>query len=151
MPHPTDQLKRRLRQLKRLERRLRFGHRPPPSNGRLVWDTFFSTRETAVPPVKYPLAALLALSPAELQDVIAEYFYHVVYQAYRENGLAGPGFGVYDPQALALLGLPAEAGPDDVKRRFRELARRHHPDMGGDSEKFITLMSAYDRLRGRLG
>jgi hypothetical protein len=147
----ADQLKRRLRHLKRLEARLRFPDRPRPPHSRLVWDALFSTQETAAAPVKYPLPALLALSPAELQDVIAEYFYRVVYQACREAGLAGPGFGVYDPQALALLGLPPQAGPDEVKQRFRELARRHHPDAGGDSERFIELMSAYDRLRGRAG
>ena len=38
--------------------------------------------------------------------------------------------------ALSALGLSDTASPDDVKRRWRELAREHHPDRGGTAEAF---------------
>lgn len=44
----------------------------------------------------------------------------------------------------SLLGLDLNAGPADVKRRFRELAKIHHPDRsGGDGLKFLEVYSAY--------
>jgi curved DNA-binding protein CbpA len=53
---------------------------------------------------------------------------------------------VYDPQLLALLDLPAHAGLDEIKQRFRALAKRHHPDLGGSSDDFRALMEVYERL-----
>jgi len=41
------------------------------------------------------------------------------------------------------------AGAEDVKRRFRELARQTHPDAGGDAARFIELMEDYRKLTGR--
>ena len=35
-----------------------------------------------------------------------------------------------------VLGLTAASTPDDVKKAYRKLAREHHPDKGGDPEKF---------------
>lgn len=48
--------------------------------------------------------------------------------------------------ALALLELGAEAGVEDVKRAYRRLARRLHPDAGGDPDAFRDLQRAYERL-----
>src|SRR5205807_9038903 len=55
---------------------------------------------------------------------------------------------LYDPALLSLLGLPAYASAQELKSRFRELAKRYHPDCGGDSEKFIELMDVYEKLTG---
>ena len=43
------------------------------------------------------------------------------------------------------LGLPATAAPQEVKARWRELARQHHPDHGGAAEEFQRLHDAYVR------
>ncbi|MBN1348064.1 J domain-containing protein [candidate division KSB1 bacterium] len=157
MQRSTPQLKRKLRQLKQLELKIRrFGDRSVPENPMLIWDAFFSTKlnpensEIRAPasraPVKYPFAQLLCMSRQALKDAFEEYFYHVYIQAYKENGISLPD--VYDPRLLSLLGLPAHSSLEDIKRRFRELAKRYHPDHGGDSEKFIELMQIIKQLRG---
>ena len=46
----------------------------------------------------------------------------------------------------AVLGLAAGAPREEVKRAFRDLARRHHPDKGGDPALFISLRAAFDEL-----
>jgi hypothetical protein len=48
------------------------------------------------------------------------------------------------PWALALLGLAAGATPGDVKRAFRSIALRTHPDRGGDAAAFVAAKRAYD-------
>jgi len=54
-------------------------------------------------------------------------------------------------EATALLGLPPDAGRAEADRRFRELAKRHHPDAApGDPDaaaRFARLAAARDRLR----
>jgi DnaJ-class molecular chaperone len=45
-----------------------------------------------------------------------------------------------------VLGLTKDASPDDVKKAYRKLAREHHPDKGGDPEKFKKVQEAYEVL-----
>lgn len=144
MTYSDDQLKRKLRQLKKLELRIRFKDQPITSTHKLVWDVFFSTKVDDSS-VKYPLASLLKLNREEFKAIVEEYFYRLYFQTFQENGLEAAD--VYDPQLLSLLGLPAYAGMMEVKARFRELAKRYHPDHGGDGEKFIELMEIYERLK----
>ncbi|CAM2064994.1 J domain-containing protein [Sulfidibacter corallicola] len=49
-------------------------------------------------------------------------------------------------EALEVFGLPRFAGPAEIKRRYRELVRRTHPDMGGDPDEFRRVMSAAGAL-----
>jgi hypothetical protein len=144
MRQSADRLKWKLRQLKKLEHTIRFKGLPTPENAKLVWDVFFSTKSQADKPVKYPLPRLLQMEREELKTVFEEFFYRVYFQYSQDQDLTLAD--VYNPHLLALLGLPAYAGLEDVKRRFRELAKRYHPDMGGESEKFVELMETYKRL-----
>ena len=52
----------------------------------------------------------------------------------------------YDPHAV--LGLEAAATAEEVKAAFRRLAREHHPDRGGDVERFQRVQAAHDALVG---
>jgi curved DNA-binding protein CbpA len=45
-----------------------------------------------------------------------------------------------------ILGLPDFASIEEVKKAFRELAKKHHPDRGGDPEKFKKILKAYKIL-----
>lgn len=41
------------------------------------------------------------------------------------------------------LGLPETATPEEVRAAWHKLASIHHPDHGGDAEKFKVLRHAY--------
>ena len=43
----------------------------------------------------------------------------------------------------AVLGVKKEATQDEVKKAFRRLAHEHHPDKGGDQQKFKDINEAY--------
>jgi molecular chaperone DnaJ len=48
-----------------------------------------------------------------------------------------------------VLGVSPDAGADEIKRAYRQLARRYHPDISGEDRggAFIELARAYDVLR----
>ncbi len=45
-----------------------------------------------------------------------------------------------------LLGVSKSASADEIKTAFRKQAHQHHPDKGGDAEKFKELNEAYQVL-----
>ncbi|MCY0963586.1 DNA-J related domain-containing protein [Parathalassolituus penaei] len=47
---------------------------------------------------------------------------------------------------LALLELTDPASEEDIRRQYRRLAMRHHPDRGGEVSHFQALLAAYQRL-----
>ena len=44
------------------------------------------------------------------------------------------------------LGVGKNATPDDIKKAYRKLASKHHPDKGGDTATFQKIQVAYDTL-----
>jgi len=48
-----------------------------------------------------------------------------------------------------ILGLPDFASVVEIKRAFRSLAFRHHPDKGGDPETMKMVSAAYGILSKR--
>lgn len=51
------------------------------------------------------------------------------------------GYKLYD-----LLSVPKNASMDDIKKAYKKLAVQHHPDKGGDPEKFKEIANAYQIL-----
>jgi molecular chaperone DnaJ len=45
-----------------------------------------------------------------------------------------------------VLGVKKDASADEIKKAFRRLARKHHPDAGGSEEKFKEINEAYEVL-----
>jgi len=45
-----------------------------------------------------------------------------------------------------VLGVAKTASDDEVKKAYRKLAMKHHPDKGGDPEQFKKIQGAYDIL-----
>lgn len=45
-----------------------------------------------------------------------------------------------------VLGVKRDATQDDIKKAFRKLAAKYHPDAGGDEKKFAEVSEAYTTL-----
>ena len=48
-----------------------------------------------------------------------------------------------------ILEVKPEASQDEIKKAFRRLALIHHPDKGGDENKFKEINEAYAILSGK--
>lgn len=44
------------------------------------------------------------------------------------------------------LGVAESANLDEIKQAYRRLANQHHPDKGGDTNKFQQIQAAYDAI-----
>lgn len=75
-------------------------------------------------------------------------FMEEMYQAhmnYWKNLLAHIVLVSMPMDSFAYLDLAVDATPDDIQKRFRELALKAHPDRGGSQEKFIELTNHRNR------
>lgn len=45
-----------------------------------------------------------------------------------------------------ILNISPLATRDEIKKAYQEMAKKHHPDKGGDSEMFIQVKSAYEDM-----
>lgn len=45
-----------------------------------------------------------------------------------------------------ILGVKRDASDAEIKKAFRKLAQKHHPDAGGDEKKFKEISEAYETL-----
>lgn len=45
-----------------------------------------------------------------------------------------------------ILGVAKTASQDEIKKAYRKLASKHHPDKGGDTATFQKIQTAYDTL-----
>jgi hypothetical protein len=75
--------------------------------------------------------------------------YHM--QGARAAGKRTPRHGVVARKALHVLGLDDDAGPPEIKVRYKELVKRLHPDAnGGDranEDRLREIINAYNVLR----
>ncbi len=46
-----------------------------------------------------------------------------------------------------ILGLPEDASNEQIKKAFKEIAKKEHPDRGGNEAKFKEANEAYDTLK----
>jgi len=141
-----DEIKRRVRKLKQAEIRIRFGSPGVPRRpgSPLVWDAFFDLDGKPGREARYHLDQLASMDRSAYAEMVGTFFWQVYFQLCRETGRVLPG--LFDPAALARLGLPPTADRSAVNKRFRELAKTLHPDTGGDAERFIELMEQYQAL-----
>jgi len=49
----------------------------------------------------------------------------------------------------SILGVSKSASQDEIKKAFRKLAHKHHPDKGGSAEKFKQINEAYQVLSNK--
>ncbi|MCL2741687.1 MAG: hypothetical protein FWE70_06210 [Oscillospiraceae bacterium] len=157
-----EELKAKLRKMKKAESAIRFG-RPGPKPGEdLVWDSFFCTKSRYAVGVRFPMADLESMDGRALGEAFGEYFAAVYMRRYRDLGLSYMGLhergaaqgagGRRGPGRGGFAGLFAGVGSEsEAKAIFRELAKSEHPDAGGDGAAFNSLMEAYGEAMGRLG
>jgi len=50
-----------------------------------------------------------------------------------------------EPEWAQTLGVKSTDSRDDIKARYRTLAKENHPDRGGDPVKFAKITEAYDQ------
>ena len=50
------------------------------------------------------------------------------------------------PDYYKILGVSRTADAEEIKKAYRKLARKHHPDAGGDEAKFKQINEAYEVL-----
>jgi glyoxylase-like metal-dependent hydrolase (beta-lactamase superfamily II) len=140
----VDSLKRKLRELKRLEDKIRFAHIPDTATKKYIWDEFFSTRHEDDLTVKYPISILLKFNNEALKKAFEDYFCSLYFRMYKDMGL---NFNVVkDPGFTDYFGLDPGASVEEIKKKFRKLAKKYHPDHGGSNEKMIEVLAAYHRL-----
>ena len=46
----------------------------------------------------------------------------------------------------SILGIPRTASPEEIKKSYKRLSMKHHPDRGGNNDDFIKVQQAYEVL-----
>jgi hypothetical protein len=135
----TADLKRTLRALRKLECKIRDIPASDHASADLIWTEFFSTADDAR--VRYPFSLLIILDRPSRKRIVDEYLETVI----RRTLLSGERRlqGSIHSRLLDYLGLPIAAGPQEVVRRFHELAHELHPDHGGDTDLMAELLELY--------
>ena len=59
---------------------------------------------------------------------------------------ANTAFLLENPDHYGALEIDSNATDEQIRRAFRRLSLRYHPDKGGDSEKFQRISAAYETL-----
>jgi len=62
------------------------------------------------------------------------------------RGGRGPPKEVDNTKLYGVLGVEKNATYDEIKKAYRKLAIKHHPDRGGDKEKFQEIQQAHEVL-----
>ncbi|RHY28752.1 hypothetical protein DYB32_005737 [Aphanomyces invadans] len=62
------------------------------------------------------------------------------------EGHGGPSKPVDNTTFYETLGVPKNASAADIKKAYRKLALKNHPDKGGDPELFKNITVAYEAL-----
>lgn len=98
----APKLKHKLRQLKKVEDKIRFEHVSDTTSKKYVWDEYFSTKSINDLTVKYPICRLIDFNKQELKEVFEEYFYSVYFRKYKDIGLDFDE--IQDPSVLNYFG-----------------------------------------------
>mmetsp|Transcript_16966 Transcript_16966/g.25469 ORF Transcript_16966/g.25469 Transcript_16966/m.25469 type:complete len:476 (+) Transcript_16966:40-1467(+) len=76
-----------------------------------------------------------------------------MFRGFFPGGGGFPGMGRMEEEEPAdtqklydLLGIEKTANQSQVRKAFHKAARKHHPDRGGDAEKFKEIQKAYEIL-----
>ena len=65
------------------------------------------------------------------------------------GGMGGPPKEIDNTKFYKILGVDKNAEFNVIKKAYFKLAREHHPDRGGDKDKFQEIQGAYEVLSDR--
>jgi hypothetical protein len=149
------ELKQKIRKLKRLELKIRYGFSEEFINKNtsadkieklpLVWKDFFDLSSSGINKARYKFNELKQMDKDSIKQVFGEFWFFVYYRMYHANGLNTSNEP--EPELLDFLGLPYNADQAAIRRRFRELCKQYHPDEGGDQYKFLELMKVKEKFK----
>ncbi len=144
-----DKIKRMIRKLKKEEVRIiRAIYGIDDVACALIWKQFFDLKKPYKEHVKYNLDQLVDMRDIALQQVLEEY-YKTIFKKYYKDSIS-PKANTTNQRLLQVLELPTNASVDEIKKQFREMAKKTHPDTGGNNEDFITINEAYQELKKNL-
>jgi len=83
----------------------------------------------------------------EYQRKYNEWYYNRQYYRQQSSNYGGAPLD----EALKFFGFSSMPNPDELKKRYRELALKNHPDKGGDTATFQRLQNYKDQLYARAG
>lgn len=52
-------------------------------------------------------------------------------------------------EAYKILGVSYEDSEDIIKKKYKEMVKKNHPDLGGDEKKFKSIKEAYETIQKR--
>lgn len=70
-------------------------------------------------------------------------------QQRRDRRARTDGFYQSPHDCFVILGIPSDSPKARIKKRFHELAKKYHPDKGGDAEMFKKMKAAYEHCLKR--
>ncbi|WP_313689402.1 J domain-containing protein [Achromobacter sp. JD417] len=62
------------------------------------------------------------------------------------NGRFGYSFGANNLNPLEVLGFTTQPNQEEIKKRYRQLAQKLHPDKGGNNFLMQLIQNAYEQL-----
>ena len=65
------------------------------------------------------------------------------------NSRFGYSFGANNLNPLDVLGFTAQPDKDELKKRYRQLAQKLHPDKDGNNFLMQLIQNAYEQLKGK--
>ena len=143
----NDMIKRSLRSLKKAEIRIRLLNAADIKKTKLIWDRFFDLRNTGTNSVRYSFEEILNMDKDQYKAVIEEFYWNVYYRFYKDNYYFADK--TYQIESLSKLGLSMYADIEEIKSKFFQMAKKHHPDTGGSKEEFIELYNIYMELKNK--
>lgn len=98
-----------------------------------------------------PNSAIHRLDPEQLRAAFAHFFEEHVGGGAESSPPRTPRASTPEEEALAVMDLDASATQEEVKARYKELVKQHHPDAnGGDKvaeERLKSINQAYTFLK----
>jgi len=87
------------------------------------------------------------MSAKEFQQALDDFLIGDRPRGSRPSGSVTKSLPMNVMAAFQSLKLGTGASWSAIQKKYRELAKTHHPDIGGDNKKFVKITTAYQTLK----